>query len=159
MSDATERTSAIAKVTLHAATADQPTLTAGEVEGIVDGCKRAATWVAGTAYVIGAMIRPITPNGHYYRAVQGGTSGTTEPTWPKGRQSQVQDGLSDPVLIWEEAGQEKSSIYNVSLAIHQAWQLKAARAAQLVRLEGQNYQMVYEHCLEMARDSAPLDFN
>lgn len=159
MSDATERTSAIAKVTLHAAITTEPVLTTTEVETIVDACKRASTWVAATAYAIGTVVRPTTPNGHYYVVVQAGTAGATEPTWPKGRQAQIQDGSSNPVLIWEEAGQEKSSIYNVSLAIHQAWQVKAARAAQLVRIEGRNFQEVYEHCMEMMKATQPLEWN
>lgn len=159
MSDATERTSAIAQVTLYAATAYQPTLLTSEVETIVDSCRRAITWATATAYEYGATVRPAVPNGHYYKAIQAGTSGATEPAWPTTRESEVADGTSEPQLLWQEAGQAMSSVYNVPLAIHKAWTLKAARAAHLVKLEGQNYQHLYEHCLEMARESQPLEFN
>ena len=39
-------------------------------------------WKELTAYVVGDMVIPTTPNGNFYRCTGAGISGTTEPTWP-----------------------------------------------------------------------------
>ena len=48
-------------------------------------------WKKLTAYVVGDMVIPTTPNGNFYRCTTAGTSGTTEPTWP------MKSTDSDPV--------------------------------------------------------------
>lgn len=60
----------------------------------------ATTWAASTAYTVGDVVRPTTGNGHLYRCVVAGTSGTTEPTWPTaGGQTVVDSGAT-----WAEVG-------------------------------------------------------
>ena len=49
-------------------------------------------WVGSTAYPIGSRRRPTTPNGYHYRVVVGGTSGSTQPTWPTTEGATVTDG-------------------------------------------------------------------
>lgn len=159
MSDTAERTAAIARVKLYVPTTHPPTISDAEVETIVDECKRASRWTAGTAYTYGTVVRPTVSNGHYYVCEQAGTSAATEPDWPEGRRAVITDGASDPVLTWREAGYAASGIFDVALAIHKAWVIKAARAAQLVKIDGQNYQHIYEHCQQMAAHTSPLDFN
>lgn len=159
MSDSAERTAAIARVKLYVPHSAQPVLTDTEIEAIVDECQVAARWAAASAYVFGAMVRPVVDNGHYYRCEQAGTSDATEPLWPKNTGATITDGASDPILTWREAGTSRSGVFNVPLAIHKAWTIKAARASQLVKVDGQNYQQVYEHCTDMANRTAPLEFN
>jgi hypothetical protein len=57
-------------------------------------------WVATTAYNLGDIIEPDTPNGHIYKCIQAGISNTSEPTWPTGSGQTVQDHT----CIWQENG-------------------------------------------------------
>ena len=58
------------------------------------------TWVTAVAYSTNSIVTPTVSNGHYYKAVQGGVSGGTQPTWPTGTGQQMADGS----IIWQEAG-------------------------------------------------------
>ena len=49
-------------------------------------------WTAGTAYLVGAVVTPITPDGTCWRATVAGTSAGTEPTWPTAVPWSVVDG-------------------------------------------------------------------
>lgn len=60
----------------------------------------AEAWDAATVYAAGALVKPTTPNGHYYRCTTGGTSHSAEPTWPTTTDTLVADGTA----VWEEAG-------------------------------------------------------
>lgn len=59
-----------------------------------------SAWTAATAYVPGDFRRPTSPNGHGYRCVVGGTSGSSQPTWPTGSGREVDDNG----VIWVESG-------------------------------------------------------
>lgn len=59
-----------------------------------------STWASDTAYVVGDIIRPSTGNGHLYRCIVGGTSGSSEPTWPTTKGQTVNDGS----VTWAEVG-------------------------------------------------------
>lgn len=58
------------------------------------------TWSATTLFSTNSVVTPTVANGHYYKAVQGGTSSSGEPTFPTGTGSQVADGA----ILWQEAG-------------------------------------------------------
>jgi hypothetical protein len=58
------------------------------------------TWVASVNYSVNSIVVPTTSNGHYYVAVQGGTSGTAQPSFPTSKGGRVADGN----IIWQEAG-------------------------------------------------------
>lgn len=61
------------------------------------------TWSASTVVGVGTVVRPTTGNGLLYLAVTGGTTGSTEPTWP----SQLQNGgakVTDGTVTWVSAG-------------------------------------------------------
>lgn len=58
------------------------------------------TWSATTAYSTNSIVQPSPTNGHFYKAVQGGTSGGAQPTFPTVTGNQVSDGS----VIWQEAG-------------------------------------------------------
>lgn len=62
------------------------------------------TWAANTAWQQGSLVQPSSPNGFYYKAVQGGVSGAMEPTFPGAVGQQV----SDNSVVWVNAGQTVS---------------------------------------------------
>jgi hypothetical protein len=57
-------------------------------------------WTTDVYYAVNSIITPTTSNGYYYKAVQAGTSGGTQPTFPTGTGAQVADGS----VIWQNAG-------------------------------------------------------
>jgi hypothetical protein len=57
-------------------------------------------WTASVAYAINSIIAPTAPNTYYYKAIQGGTSGSTEPTFPTTVGATVTDGT----VTWQNAG-------------------------------------------------------
>jgi len=59
-----------------------------------------ATWAATTAYAVGQVIRPTTGNGHLYKCITAGTTGSSEPTWPTTALGTVDDGTA----TWIEIG-------------------------------------------------------
>ncbi|OIO89288.1 MAG: hypothetical protein AUJ92_21815 [Armatimonadetes bacterium CG2_30_59_28] len=69
----------------------------------------ARSWSASTAFSANEFVRPTTPNGIIYQAAAGGTTGTTEPTWPITAGTSVNDGsvtwrnYSGPVAPAEES--------------------------------------------------------
>lgn len=56
-----------------------------------------AEWAASTAYTLGQLREPTTPNNFKYKVVTAGTSAASEPTWPTSIGSQVTDGT----VVWE----------------------------------------------------------
>jgi hypothetical protein len=61
-----------------------------------------AAWQANHAYSLNALVQPVAPNGHYYKATTGGTSAAvTEPTWPTNGTT-VADGAD--TLVWTDQG-------------------------------------------------------
>lgn len=53
-----------------------------------------------TAYAVGDVVRPATPNGHLYRCIIAGTSGGSPPTFPTVSGNTVADGT----VTWAEIG-------------------------------------------------------
>lgn len=58
------------------------------------------TWTTAVNYAVNSIVVPTVSNGHFYKAVQGGTSGGSQPTFPTGTGQRVSDGQ----IIWQEAG-------------------------------------------------------
>lgn len=63
----------------------------------------ATAWAADTVYAAGALVKPTTPNGHYYKVTARDgdfkSHATTEPTWPTDGSTVVDDALT-----WEDQG-------------------------------------------------------
>jgi hypothetical protein len=59
-----------------------------------------SSWGATTTYQLGDIVRPTVSTGRIYRAVTGGTSGSSQPTWPTILGQTVTDGS----VIWEYVG-------------------------------------------------------
>ena len=53
---------------------------------------KAGAWVKQTPYAADDIVIPTNPNGHFYRCVTAGTSGTTEPSWPLTGSAMLSDG-------------------------------------------------------------------
>lgn len=58
------------------------------------------TWTTAVAYSTNSIVTPTVANNHFYKAIQGGVSGSVQPTFPTGTGQQVADGS----IIWQEAG-------------------------------------------------------
>lgn len=57
-----------------------------------------STWQANTEYSLNTLIKPTSDNGHYYRCIQSGISGDSEPVWTTG----FWDEIEDNTVIWRE---------------------------------------------------------
>lgn len=70
------------------------------------------SWVGNTAYLEGAHVQPITPNGRYYVVSVAGTSGSSEPTWS------VNNGdlVVDAGITWKCVDPTNSSVRIHTLA-------------------------------------------
>lgn len=150
---AAQKTAAMAKLKLYSAHDTAPVITT-DLDAILTAHLRASYWAASTAYVVGAVVQPTTANGHRYRCIKAGTSGTTEPSdWPEYRQGVY---TNDGTVWWEEFGPDFDNPYDVRAAIHAAWMLKASRASVLFTDDAGQREQVYKHCLQMAEKYAPI---
>lgn len=70
-------------------------------------------WDDATAYALGAVIEPVTPNTFFYLCTTAGTSGGTEPTWPT---SGIGSTVVDGTCVWELQGL-KHPITEVKLSL------------------------------------------
>ena len=96
---------------------------AKELDRILERNKTAG-WAEGVEVQYGERRIPTSPNGHVYRAVQGGTTGTAEPSWGTADYSRVVDGG----VVWEEDGAFSGSPYNLRRAKYEALDLKVKKA-------------------------------
>jgi hypothetical protein len=72
----------------------------GDLAPYEPGLATAPDWAATTAKTAGALVKPTVSNGHYYRCTTGGTTGSSQPTWPTTPGATVTDGT----VVWTEAG-------------------------------------------------------
>lgn len=100
-----------------------------ELDQIIVNSARASLWAANHAYAYGDVILPNARNGHRFLCVRPGTSGTTEPTWPTGTGATQSEGTGVNSLLWQEAGPDFKSIYDLRRAKYEALDLKVQRAA------------------------------
>lgn len=63
----------------------------------------AAPWAPTRSYSAGTIVTPTVPNGKTYRAMGGGISGTSQPTWP-GTGGTVTEVGATPPIVWQENG-------------------------------------------------------
>lgn len=157
MSDASDRTAALALLIENLQPTVAPVLTTtattGEVDKILDRNRRGRTWLVNTAYIAGDVVLPPIRNGHRYRVTVPGTSAAVDPGvsfWPTASGATFSEGLSSPALTWVEDGLQYENIYDVRRATYEGWRLKAQKATQLMTSGGSNFQQVYEHCIAMA---------
>jgi hypothetical protein len=174
-----DRSTVISLVKLQAATGVYPTLSDTEVGTLVDQTARwSGSWAASTPYVFGDAVIPTIPNGHVYRCVNAGRSGTAEPDWTAYATVDSRLALtvpywstwngfygssgivSDGTVTWAEAG-PASEQYSVRDATHQAWLLKASKASadyDVAEQDGDTLKrsQVMASCERMATRFAPV---
>lgn len=121
-----------------------------DIDMILDKWARGGIWATGTNYSVGDVVIPATRNGHRFVCVTSGTSGATEPVWPKSNYARVGDGD----VLWEEAGSEYD-LWDMDQAIHEGWKIKKAKAVIYINSAEPGLSDVYEHCAEMAERSKP----
>jgi prepilin-type N-terminal cleavage/methylation domain-containing protein len=71
---------------------DNSNVTDGSVTWNNNPSSKAGMWKTATDYAVGDIVIPTIPNGHFYRCKTAGTSGATEPIWPKTGGSTISDG-------------------------------------------------------------------
>lgn len=139
-----------------------PTLSSDDLLRIVDDCRRVSTHTVSTAYAVGDLVIPATPNGRQYRCIRAGTSSVTAPTWITDPSLQytgqrVADGND---LLWQDDGPSAQETYDLRRAVYRAWLEKAGKAAADIAVSDMNktvqLQQVHEHCVGMASRYRPM---
>src|SRR6266487_1333798 len=66
----------------------------------------ASQWATTRGYTAGTIVTPTTANanGFTYRAINPGTSGSTEPSWPTGAGATVVENGATPPITWQQNG-------------------------------------------------------
>lgn len=70
-------------------------------------------WVTLTAYTLGQLIEPTTPNTFAYECTTAGTSAASEPTFPTGA---IGDTVVDGTVVWTMVG-KRHEITEITLAL------------------------------------------
>ena len=157
-----------------------PELDNADLEAILTAAQVATVWQANTEYAAGTVIVPDLLSAMSYRAVAGGTTGATAPAWPDwsawgyggccwgGNPSQPNSSfyrmgglipVTDGGVTWIADG-PISALYDIDEATARGWQLKAAKAADLIQTSsaGQSSQMqqIFSHARQLAIDWQPF---
>lgn len=137
--------------------ADSNPIITSSLQDILAECRLASLWQASTAYSVGTVIQPNTPNGKRYVCVTAGTSGTTEPTFATGRDSTTSDGTT---LVWQEDGDEYASLWDLRRAAYLGWKEKASKAVCAVDVKAGDQafsnSQIFDHCEAMAKKFMPV---
>lgn len=158
----TDETEAMTQLRLMVQDTVCPTLTADELQWLLDKkARRAYIWTATTAYKIGDVVIPTTNNrnGHRYQIIafdgDGVSSAATEPSWSTSRDSTISDGN----ITWQEVGVEVD-LWDLQAAACAGWQMKAAKASPYEDFKQgeQSFSdsQLFDHCMKMARQYAPV---
>lgn len=84
-------------------------------------------WAATTAYSLGAIIEPTTPNTYAYECTTAGTSAGSEPTFPT---SAIGNTVVDGTVVWTMVG-KRHEITEIKLALSSAGLTTATPGAAL----------------------------
>lgn len=136
---------------------EAPALSSDELDDILLRAQRYSTWTYSNEYAYGEYVVPTVRNGHAYIVTTGGTTAATEPTWP----TEYESSFTDGTVVFREAGSDNLLLWDLDAACHEAWLLKASRAARQTdfsAVEGGSYRksQLYEHCVAMAQRYSPV---
>jgi hypothetical protein len=147
---------ALAKLTRMTQATSNPSIEA-DLEDILEECQLASLWVTATAYAVGDVVQPNTPNGHRYTCIAAGTSGATEPAFDTGRDSETSDGDD---LVWQESGTDYACLWDLRAAAYEGWLLKAAKVSNDIDFSSQgtkfSQSQAYDMCLRQAQKFTPV---
>jgi hypothetical protein len=132
-----------------------PSITS-HIDALLEKHKKAALWEASTAYTVGDVVQPNSPDGHRYICTTAGTSSTTEPEFDTARDAATADGT---VLVWSEAGPEYTCLWDLNAAAYEGWGLKEAAAICAVDIATGDTKIsnsqIFDHIKAMRRYFAP----
>lgn len=152
MSDAEDKEAAFEELVRLVRPSAPPTLTATDLEEVLDRNQRAQRWATSLNLTVNRVIMPTVRNGHVYRVIEGGTTGATEPVWPTGDDDTVVDGTATLV----EAGVDFANVYNVRSAAEECWALKERKAITFTLAGDTNFAQVVEQCKEQRQSLASV---
>lgn len=159
--DAASATTALERMVAH----DQdPTLDEFEVADLLESAKRpdsngnlptnvdgAAAWAASTTYAPGDVITADPAAGRWWVCLVGGTSDSTQPTWPDlDGYVRTSQRIDDNTVTWVDAGAAWVPTWDLAAAAVEGWELKAGKAAgrYMFQTDGQTFsrQQVISNC-------------
>jgi hypothetical protein len=151
-----------------------PELDDADLESLLIGAQAASVWQPDTTYPTGAVVVADATSSQSFKAVTGGTSGATPPSWP----SEPSGGwsgnptllypccisgttgspITDGTVTWVFAG-VIAGLFDMTEATSSGWLLKCAKASALVQNssagESLASQQLFEHCQRMAAHWQP----
>jgi hypothetical protein len=79
------------------------------VGGVINDDNGMTSWKPSNVYSVGDLVVPQSSNGYYYKCNKSGTSGTTEPQWPRTIGQTINDGsvvwtTVRPIIAWKVIG-------------------------------------------------------
>lgn len=149
MSETSERDAALCEFDIRVQPKVDPELTDEEVRRILDRSKKARSWVANTALVLGEVV---IANGRKYTVTSAGVTGATEPSWPRTDASKVTSGNA----TFQESG-TSYGFYNVSEAIREGLAAKLAKSAERVDSDDGNETVIFKNLQTLVEDyDAPM---
>jgi hypothetical protein len=154
-----------------------PELDDADLEALILGAQTATIWLPDTVYPAGSFTVPDALSATRYKAITGGTSGATPPSWPtyppgwSGNPTAFYSccyssswwgggapTITDGTVTWQAAGMI-DGLYDLAAATADGWLLKCAKASTLVQSSsaGQSTQLqqVFDHCQRMAAHWQP----
>lgn len=178
---------ALAQLTADCAAGVYPTLNVAELGALLDAATRWTVWAPSTTYAHGARVIPTVRNGHVYQAIvnqqysatPAGVSDVTEPIWPLFSSPDSKVGITRPywsgydqmsgnyslsmvtdgTIVWQDAGPDGDTPWDVRLATYRAWLQKAGKASAdfdfTTNVSKFTREQVVTHCMSMARIYAP----
>jgi uncharacterized membrane protein YgcG len=114
-------------------------------------------WATGVTYLVGDLITPVAPNGHYYKCIQGGISAAAAPAFPLVTGAQVPES-SPSQVIWQEAGLTNTTapppqgMAHIKVYAGSLWAWNTAPFNTLNGLDGPT-------CLRMSDSNNPNSWN
>lgn len=129
----------------------------------VDG---ASIWQAAHAYLLGDVV--IGGTGRWWRVIQQGTSGASQPTWPNLGTSYLSvlygsswpaagfTTVTDGTVVWVDNGTAWVPTYDLNAAAAEGWRRKAAKVTAKFDFATGDQQFsrsqVYAQCMSMAEE-------
>lgn len=159
------RDEAMTQLSLFACANQYPELDSGTLNTFLETYKRFTPWQANYAYSVGDRVIPVVPNGRWYKCVINGTSGATEPDWPRYVAYQWKgyytcEAVSTPNLTWVDQGPAPVELYDVRMAARAAWIYKAGLLANQVDSKESSTDIklseLQQQCLKMAERYRPF---